>query len=148
MALLEIQWNPDPKRLRGFGAICAIVFLALGAWALLAHMVIWMNVGPDISWRVAAGFWTIAAICAGLATVRPTALRPLYLGLTIAGLPVGFAVGHVLMALVFFGIVTPIALVFRLTRRDALERGFDRRAPSYWTPRRAVADPFRYFRQF
>lgn len=148
MALLEIQWHPDRGQLRGFGLICVVVFVALGAWVRLAHTVFWLELGPDTARGVAIGFWMVAAGCGGLAAVAPTMLRPLYLLLTVIGLPIGFVIAHVVMAMVFFGLFTPIGLVFRLIGRDALERRLDRNASTYWVPRRPAASASRYFRQF
>jgi Saxitoxin biosynthesis operon protein SxtJ len=148
MGLLEVQWTPDRKQLRGFGLICVIVCVALGLYVRFTHAVVWVDVEPDTASTLSVVFWVVAALCGVLATAAPTMLRPLYLVLTVIGLPVGFVVGHVVMALVFFGMFTPIALVFRLMGRDALERKLDRSAASYWAPRRPPAGPARYFRQF
>jgi protein-S-isoprenylcysteine O-methyltransferase Ste14 len=147
MALLEIQWHPDGRQLRGFGLICVVVFVALGAWVRLTHTVFWLDIGPDTARRVTTGFWIAAAACGALGAVAPTMLRPLYLLLTVIGLPVGFVIAHVVMAIVFFGLFTPIGLVFRLIGRDALDRRIDRNASTYWVPRRA-ASARQYFRQF
>jgi len=48
----------------------------------------------------------------------------------------------------FYGVFTPVALVFRLIGRDALSR---RRRPdldSYWQPKPPAAGPRSYFKQF
>lgn len=45
--------------------------------------------------------------------------------------------GHVLVAVVFFGLLTPLALVLRLFGRDRLQLRLDRAAPSYWIARTA-----------
>jgi hypothetical protein len=42
----------------------------------------------------------------------------------------------VIMALLFFGTVTPIALVLRLLGKDLLRLRLDREADSYWIERR------------
>ena len=79
---------------------------------------------------------------------RPIALKPVYLGLTLATWPIGWVVSHLALAVVYYGVITPIALVFRLIGRDAMNRRFDRDATTYWEP----YDPDRgldhYLRQF
>jgi len=55
---------------------------------------------------------------------------------------------RVVMGIVFFGVVTPIAFVFLVTGRDALERTLDRGAATYWRRRSPVVDEARYYRQF
>ena len=68
--------------------------------------------------------------------------------LTAVSLPIGFVVSHIVMAVMFYVILTPVGLVFRLIGRDPLQRRFDRQAASYWVPRERVTDPRRYYRQF
>ena len=55
---------------------------------------------------------------------------------------------NVLMGAIFFGLLTPVNLVFRRIGRDALRRGFDHRADSYWIRRAGPPPVARYFRQF
>ena len=62
--------------------------------------------------------------------------------------PVGAAVSHGLMALVYFGVVTPTGLRLLLAGRDPLGRTLQRGAPgSYWLPHRPGGDVARYLRQ-
>jgi hypothetical protein len=56
-------------------------------------------------------------------------------------------VSRVLLMVLFWGIVTPIALVFRVTGRDMLRRRRRARA-TYWEPGRPGATPDSYFRQW
>jgi hypothetical protein len=44
-------------------------------------------------------------------------------------------VSPVVMAVIFFAVFTPAALVMRLARRDALDRSYDPAAPTYWKRR-------------
>ena len=48
----------------------------------------------------------------------------------------------------FYGLFTPIGLVFRLIGRDPLQRARRPGSESYWTPKPAPADLRRYFKQF
>jgi hypothetical protein len=77
---------------------------------------------------------------------RPRVIRPLYVGLSRATLPIGWVVSHVLLAVIYFGIITPVGLLVRAFR-DPLERALEPGARSYWVPREQ-AQPNRYFRQF
>jgi hypothetical protein len=136
MSLFEIDDQTGRGQLRVFGAGCAAV---LGAAGFLA----WPRQPP-----VAAGLWAAAAACAVLAAARPAALRWAFVGLTRVTWPVGLVVSWAVLALAFYGVVTPIGLALRLAGRDALGRRFDRTAETYWAPRPADADPERYFRQY
>ena len=54
---------------------------------------------------------------------------------------------RVILAALYYVVFTPIALVFRLMRRDALRRRRST-AASYWTPKPQPDDPTQYFKQF
>jgi hypothetical protein len=56
-------------------------------------------------------------------------------------------VGELLLVVIYFGVFTPVALFFKLIRRDALARDFDPAASSYWTCKAQPADVQQYFRQ-
>ena len=61
--------------------------------------------------------------------------------------PIGWVVSHVVLAVLFLGVFTPVAVLFRLIGRDALAR---RRPPdraTYWLPMPAPDDVRSYFRQ-
>lgn len=148
MSLLEIQWRPDSRQLRNFGFLCLAVFTFLGASARLRHAVLWLELTPEGARWAAVGFWSAAAAAGGLAAVAPGALRPLFLLLTLIALPIGYVVSHAIMAFVFFGVITTIAVIFRLTGRDALQRKVDKDAFTYWVRRPPPPAPERYFRQF
>ena len=51
------------------------------------------------------------------------------------GLLLHHIVNPVVMALLFFTTVTPMALIMRLLGKDPLRRKFDPEADSYWIPR-------------
>ena len=148
MALLAINWNPDRRTLRRFGLVCLVVFGALGAWACLRRSVFGIGLSPEAAQAVAIAFWAAAGLAGVLACVAPAVLRFLYVALTALTLPIGFVVSHTALALLYYGVVTPIALVGRLAGRDPLHRAFDPDAASYWAPRKGTPDVKRYFRQF
>ena len=92
--------------------------------------------------------WALAALCTIVGVAVPLALRPLYVGLTLVSLPIGFVVSHVIMFVVFYGVLTPVGLVFRLVGYDPLRRKLEPGADTYWVRRRLENDTKRYFRQF
>lgn len=148
MAFIEIDWKPREQHLRGFGTGCVVAFGALGAWVLWRHSVFGIGLGPQTALRVAVALWGLAALCGILRFVAPRCLRPLYVGLMAVSLPIGFVMSHVVVGVVFFGVVTPIGLIFRVIGRDPMTRKFDRDAKTYWARRSAVVDVTRYYRQF
>jgi hypothetical protein len=52
------------------------------------------------------------------------------------------------LGLMYFGVITPVALLFRLLGRDALQRRFQPQTDTYWRPKPGATDVHSYFRQF
>lgn len=126
-----------PKRQKKYGAIGAIFFaaLALAFYTQLAVPHRWVFVG-------------LAAFFAWGAVGASELIRPVYLVALVATFPIGLVVGPIVMALMFFLIFMPVALIFKLIGRDTMARRFDDAALSYWIERRPATDVKRYFRQF
>jgi saxitoxin biosynthesis operon SxtJ-like protein len=138
MGMIEINWNPERRTLRQFGLIGIAVFGGLGAFTAWRH---------GIDWKPIV-LWGLAAFCGIAALTAPRLLRPLFVGMSVAAAPIGFVVSHVILAIVYFGIFTPIALAMRLAGRDAMQRRYDRSAKTYWTERPRETKSERYFRQY
>jgi hypothetical protein len=139
MPLIDLDLRPPPRVLRLFG-LGACVFAGAVA-ALGATRGGW----PPAAWVPVAGVGLLSAV---LGFVRPGWNRPLYLLLTVASYPLGLVVSYLVLAVLFYGVLTPVGLLFRLLGRDPLRR---RRAPaarSNWQPRTDRPEPERYFRQF
>jgi Saxitoxin biosynthesis operon protein SxtJ len=136
--VIDLNLNPTKKDLRVFG-LCALAFLALAGWMVFRRFG---------SVPAAATVGGIGVVCAGLALTVPQALRPLWVVLMVVNYPIGWVVTHVVMALIFYLVVTPVGVIMRLTGRDPMERSFDRTAKTYWKSRRTEHDPARYFRQY
>lgn len=148
MALIEITWKPGHRQLRNFGTICLVAFAAVGTWIFFRHTIFGMEMGAGPA-RITAGvLWVLAGLCGVLRMLAPVALRPLYLALTVITFPIGYVFSHVLLAVMFYVVLTPIGLIFLAFGRDSLRRKFDRQASTYWVRREPVTDVKRYFRQF
>lgn len=83
-----------------------------------------------------------------LAALIPAVGQRIYINWMIAAMPIGWAVSHVVLAIIFFGLFTPVGLVMRLVGYDPMRRKFDPAAETYWLPHEPVRDTGRYFRQF
>lgn len=92
-----------------------------------------------ISWWREGGAWptliTLAALFALFARFYVPALRPVQRALMTVGMTIGFIVTNVILAAVFFLVITPIAFVMRRMGKHFLELTFDRRAGTYWNHR-------------
>jgi len=133
----ELDLNPPPAKLRQFSWIWCGVFLALAGWQARHGVTAWTACLAGIG--VAGG---------ALGTVAPRAMKPAFVGLTLLGFPIGLVVNWLVLTLLWYGLFTPVALVFRLMRRDALHRALERERASYWIQHGAPSPPKRYLRQF
>jgi hypothetical protein len=134
MKLVEVNWNPSTRQLQQFAAISMVAFPFLG-W-------MWGGSGHTIAWLAAAG-------CAiGLVAVfAPAAIKPVFIALTVVTLPIGMVIGELTLVLVFFAVLLPLGLFFRLIKRDALQLKLDRTCSTYWQPKKQPSNLASYYRQ-
>lgn len=137
MALIEINWNPSSRELRQFAGLW-VAFCAL-VGVLLIYQAGW--------WIAAGVLWGLGVVVGGIGLVRPPFIRPLYLGWMKAAYPIGWLLAHLLLAVVYYGLMTPVGLLMRLFGYDPMHRRFDRAAATYWVAHNPGGDTARYFRQ-
>jgi hypothetical protein len=133
----ERIFDPTEKMLRQFGALSIVFFGALAARAYFHHRPLLAIILEAVG---------LAIGVSGL--VRPRSIRPVFIGWMKVAFPIGWIVSRIVLAAIFYAIITPIALVFRLMGRDVLgvKRGTGR--TTYWQSKAVVNDKSRYFRQF
>ncbi|MBI1981822.1 MAG: hypothetical protein HYS63_09800, partial [Methylocystis sp.] len=85
---------------------------------------------PPHFWGLAAALGFVAA-----AVLAPAKLRPLNRLWFKLGLALHKITNPIIMGALFFGVILPIAALFRLRRADPLKLSFDRSATSYWSMR-------------
>jgi hypothetical protein len=136
--MMPIHWNPDRKTLAEFSE-AGMFALGMVAAPLAAYR------GQT---KVAVALWGVAMVGRLIGLVRPGWLRPAFLGLSLATWPIGWVVSRVTLGLLFVMVFTPVALVFRLVGRDALNRTIDREAETYWESYRPDRGLDRYLRPF
>jgi hypothetical protein len=134
----DVQFDPTTKTLRQFGGLCFVFFGGLGLWEALGrgHASLGAGLGG-------------AAVAGGLlGLVRPGLLRWIYIVWMVLAFPIGWTVSLVTLAIMYYGLFTPIGLVCKLIGRDPLERARRPEVETYWTPKPTPTDPGRYFKQF
>jgi hypothetical protein len=90
----------------------------------------------------AALAWTAAgAVFLGVAFVRARWLHPLNVVWTKFGLLLHSIVNPLVLGVMYFGVLTPTALVMRLRGADPMRKHFEPESPSYWQPRRPPGPP-------
>jgi carbamoyltransferase len=135
MGLIELPRAPSERELRWFGCILAAALVMVGA--------ICFKGAPTVAY----GFWVAAVTSLVVYYAVPPVRCPLYLAWMYAAYPVGWVLSHVIMAVLYYGCVTPIGLVMRLFRYDPLQLRRTERA-SHWHQRPTPPPVERYFRQF
>jgi hypothetical protein len=134
----DIPFDPNRKVLRQFAALWLVFFLALGANQY------WWQGRPRLGLALA-----VVAVLLGLPGLAwPTLLRRVFVAAMVLAFPIGWGVSLLLLAIVYFLVLTPVALFFRLRGRDWLGR---RPAPdrkSFWEPKQTPLEVRSYFRQY
>jgi hypothetical protein len=134
----DIQFRPPAKTLRQFAGLWLAAFGCLAAWEGLVR-----------GHSTLAAIFAAAALTIGpLGLLQPQAVRPIYVGWMVLAFPIGWTISQAILALLFYGLFTPIGLFFRLVGRDPLHRARRPGLETYWTPKATPVDPRRYFKQF
>jgi Saxitoxin biosynthesis operon protein SxtJ len=133
----EINRRPSRRDLFNFGAIFAA---GMGMAGLVNHFYLHKE-------EVAQTLWIIGAAVFVLALV-PGIGRLLYILWMGLGLTIGFFTAPVIMFVVYLLVVVPLALVFKVIKRDTMRRDLDPEARSYWEDHPGSEDPASYVRQF
>ena len=135
--MISVQWNPERKQLRQFAGIWFPAFCALVGWL----------VGKKTGhWGAVEAVWMACGVVAVAGFVHPPLIRPIFVGLILATFPIGWVVSHVLLGAIFYGLVTPIGLILRLTGHDPLQLKRPESATLWKTPV-GKTDPASYLRQ-
>jgi protein-S-isoprenylcysteine O-methyltransferase Ste14 len=138
VSLVELKADPTKSELKWFGVL-------LLAFCGFIGLLVWRATDTLTASRYV---WAAGVLLAAIYYAVPPVRRPMFVAWMYAAYPMGWVVSHVLLAVVFFGVLTPIGLAMRLFREDPMHRRLDRAARSYWVERRPAADVSRYFRQF
>ena len=141
---MDLNLHPTNKVLRQFGLLAFLVFAALSV-AALQGILVFAWVGEPVRIPLAIVLVAIAVCSAVASAAHPAANRPLFVVLSVIAWPIGTTVSFLILVLLFFGVVTPVALGFRLIKRDPLKRVLEPNRPTYWETPTPQAD---YFKQF
>jgi hypothetical protein len=138
MRWADVPFSPTRKVLRQFAGLWLVVFLGLAGWEGYVRGRAW-----------AAAPLTIVALTVGLLGLGyPRLVKPIFVTWMVLAFPIGWALSWVLLGLVFFGVITPVALVLRLLGHDPLALARVQETTTYWRPKPAVVDVRRYFRRY
>lgn len=136
--MIDINFHPSDRMLRQFAGAWLVAFsvLAVNQWVMRGHP------------RVGLACLAVGFFVGAVGLVRPTAVRWLFVASTAAAFPIGWVVSQVMLFVLFVGVVTPVALLFKLRGRDRLSRKPTPGRASYWKPKMTTEDMRRYLRQY
>ena len=97
---------------------------------------------------VAIAVGAIAITVGAVGLVYPRAIRPVFIGWMGLAYPIGWIVSRIILGAIFYGLLTPVACIFRLIGRDALFLKGRPEAGTYWRPKPRAEDQSQYLRQF
>jgi hypothetical protein len=137
--MIKLQLRPDSRMLAQFAWVAPIGFLAF-AWLFSR-----LGLGETACWSVAAiGPIVLLAHLVGIAAIPLFAFRALVL-LTF---PIGLVVLPLVVGAIYYGVFTPMGLLFRALGRDVMGRKFDSSRASYWRDRGTPRPASSYFKLY
>ena len=109
--------------IKSFGILFFIVFLLIGLWPLL----------NDSDLRI----WSLilSAIFLVLGLIESKILIPLNKYWIKLGEILGKIIAPIVMAIIFFLVLTPISLMLKIFKKDVLRLAFSKKIESYWIQR-------------
>ncbi|HSL05768.1 MAG TPA: SxtJ family membrane protein [Nitrospiraceae bacterium] len=108
------------KELRQFGLLVGAVFTVIGLWPLV------FREEPVRLWAIGIGGLLMAG-----GGMLPQLLAPIHTGWMWVGHILGWINTRILLGIVFYGLVTPIGMVFRLMGKDTMRQRFAESSTTY-----------------
>lgn len=139
MALVTLNLKPSEKQLKSFGLAGLIMCNVIGI------VLFWLEKISNSGYLI---FIMVGILLFVLSRVSTRLLKPVFLVLVLLTFPIGWIFSHLVMALFYYGIITPVSVFFRLLNRDPLCRKYDPDADTYWITCKRKRPAKDYFRQF
>lgn len=109
------------KDLRQFGTALAIILFIFGTVNFFKGRIYWYP------WFFASGVIIVILVLAA-----PKSIKPIFKVFTKGGHAIGWVNTRIILALIYFLIITPIAIVMKIFGKDPLDRKIDKGKASYW----------------
>jgi hypothetical protein len=115
-----VNQSTPHKELRHFGLLVGAIFTIIGLWPLVFRN------EPFRLWAVVPGGVLIL-----LGAIFPQILAPIHKAWMKMGHILGWINTRILLGLVFYGLVTPIGIIFRLMGKDSMRQVFAMESSTY-----------------
>ena len=135
---MDLDLHPDIRKVRQFG-------FAFSIFLCVCSVKVFLQSQPTVAWTL-LGLAAASGLCA---FTKPQLLRPVYVVVTLVTFPIGWTISRLIVLLLYYGLMTPVACILRLAGRDRfrLKRSAESRA-SNWIERKSSEEPGRYLRQY
>ena len=131
--LLPIK--PTPRVLRQFAGAWLIFFLVLSATAFWKRH------------NIPAGYtFAIVALFGIVGLIKPNVLRLPFMVASLVAVPMGWLMSQIILAAMFYGVITPIGFFLRIRGRDTLQIRSQPQQSTFWIKRGPQPPPDRYSR--
>ena len=128
---------PNDRMLRQFAVLWIIFF---GAIALAQEFHHHRHV-------LALVLGILAATVGPPGILWPRAIKPVFIAWMVLAFPIGWTISHIILGILFYGMLSPIGLLFRIIGRDALALKPQQSAATYWHLKPQGKDKSQYLRQ-
>jgi hypothetical protein len=136
--MMNLPWQAGDRNLRQFAVLWIVFFLGL------AIRFGWLT----RPFSPVAAIASLAILLGVAGWFRPKIIRPIYVAWMIAVFPIGWTISRLTLAILFYCVFTPLALIFRYLGRDALDLKLQPEIDSYWDSKDVSDDPRRYLKQY
>ena len=133
----DSPFRPSPRMLRQFAALWMLFFGGMATWHRFGS-------GNDI---LASLFLGMAVTIGPMGVAWPKLIRPIFVGWLCLAFPVGWVISHLILACLYYGVIAPVGLFFRLIGRDALALRRRSEHDTYWIAKPTPSDIGSYYRQ-
>lgn len=136
--MLKIDTN-DKSEQRKFGLVVGAAFILLG-------LIRWAFHGFDMA-ALPSILWTLGAVLMILGAIAPLLLKPVFIAWIKLAEVLNFIMTHVLLTIIFYLIITPIRLVFVVSKEDSMRRKWLPDGKTYWEEAEEQPEEFDRYRQ-
>jgi small-conductance mechanosensitive channel len=116
----QVEQKPDKKELRNFGLLVGGIFNVIGLWPVFLR-------GEPLR---------LSAILTGSLLILVGCLVPSWLAwIHRAWMAIGHLLGwintRIILSVIFYGLITPMGIMFRLLGKDRVQQGFSNSSSTY-----------------
>src|SRR5262245_18734861 len=143
MPLVQLNWEPDKKQIRQFGAIF------MGGFLLIGILKYFWPLERLVTRNESVGFWMIVVgiVVGAISLTGSRVALPFYWAWLSIAFVMGNIMGRLFIGLIYFLIFTPLRLIGWAVGRDKLQLKRPT-GDSYWLDISLPEDPDDYERQF